>query len=304
LLSHCSALVSTDGLSQGAEPPESGTVDRADDASTSSRDAEASAAEAGCQVDVLTSRTNCGTCGFVCGSRTGAACRAGVCVPPRRCSELMGATPPLPSGVYRIAPEGTSDAGSAFDAYCDLDPGAAGGGWTLVLKDDGATDVFRYDSPLWTNADTYAAGSPDLDTTPAKLAGYAAMPLTELRVGMVDQGATRWTSIPLVASSLREVLAGAAVTTSVGRAAWRSLLAQPSTQLNCNREGFNQVSDTGNDRVRIGILFNNEADCFTIDSFIGIGTYGPVFAGNHAIANALADDGPRETIVMAYLMIR
>lgn len=291
LSTQCTALVSTSGLADhgqadgGLVPEEAGI------------DAEAGGA---CQADLLTSASHCGACGVVCAPQTGAVCKEGKCTLPRACSELFAQSPRPPRGVYRLGPP----AGGAFDAYCELDPAADGGGWTLLLKTDGASDHFAYANIRWTNADTLNPDRPDLDATEAKLAGFATMPFTQLRVGMLDAGKARWVVAPIAAPSLRELFSGAHVPTTLGRAAWRSLLASPSTQANCNREGVNVFNDTDVPRVRIGIIFNNEDDCVTIDSFVGLGSsFTSTVTGNLAASSGF-DDGPRQTKAIGYLMIR
>jgi hypothetical protein len=215
----------------------------------------------------------------------------------------MTLAPRPASGVFRLAPNGAA-AGGTFDAYCELDPNANGGGWTLALKVDGASRRFAFDDALWLNGETYNGDKPNLDTVEAKLGGFASMPLAEVRVGIVDGATTRWLVLPGAAPSLRELFAGGYVKTSLGRDAWRALVTSPSTQANCNREGFDAVSDdAGTGAVRLGILFNNEPDCASPDSYIGVGASFGSTAGNFAKATS-ADNGGRDTKVFAYLMLR
>ena len=66
------------------------------------------------------------------------------------------------------------------------------------------------------------------------------------------------------------------VATAIGRAAWKALISNSSLQPNCNREGFNSVPNgAGWDRIRIGIVSNQENDCNSPDSTIGIGAQDP-----------------------------
>lgn len=243
-------------------------------------------------------------CAGACLPDIGAVCIDGQCTPPHSCAELVTMVPRPASGVFRLAPKGAA-AGGTFDAYCELDPSANGGGWTLVLKVDGASKRFVFEDPLWLNADTYNGDKPKLDTVEAKLGGFASMPVTEARLGMVDGGTSRWVVVPATAPSLLDLFEGAYAKTSLGRDAWRGLVASPSTQANCNREGFNAQADDAGAAVRLGILFNNENDCVSPDSFIGVGAssrFGNT-AGNFAMPTS-ADDGSRDTKVFAYIMIR
>lgn len=89
----------------------------------------------------------------------------------------------------------------------------------------------------------------------------------------------RFIAINKTASSLYALLVdGKYRSTSLGRDTWKALIgSQASLQINCNREGFNVVSHFGDDywpRARIGIVSNNQNDCYTCDSGIGFGTSG------------------------------
>jgi hypothetical protein len=185
-----------------------------------------------------------------------------------------------------------------------------GGGWTLVMKLDGAQATFVYGSPLWTNDETLNPGSPDLDTTEAKLASFSRMPVTALRLGMRMGNDTRWVNFVHAATSLRSLFEGGYVATTVGRQGWLSLLATPSLQDNCNLEGFNVVGTMGPtySTVRIGILGNQEPDCATPDSRMGFGG-GAGLCGedpNNSCGNELGcnPNGPVSTKAFGYVMLR
>ena len=85
----------------------------------------------------------------------------------------------------------------------------------------------------------------------------------------------RFIAFNKTARSLYSLIAdGKYRSTSLGRDTWKSLIgSQASLQTNCNREGFNVASDD-RPKARIGILGNNENDCYTCDSRIGFGTGG------------------------------
>lgn len=267
----CTALVSTAGLSDGSDTLEGGPIP----------------GEAGSDVDAGT-------------TDAGPDADAAPLGAPRACAELMARTPRPASGVYRLDPDGAGP-GAGFDAYCELDPAQNGGGWTLLLKIDGAGDRFAWASPLWTNSATFGESNADLDDNEAKLAGFSTMPFTQVRVGMFDAGQARWIAVPVVATSLLELFTRGYTPTPMGRAAWRSLVASPSTQALCEREGFD--IDVVTHQLRIGMVFNNEDHCDSVDSFVGIGSSFGVTAGNFASAYD-PDDGVRETKVFAAIMIR
>eukprot|EP00042_Codosiga_hollandica_P003739 m.13426 g.13426 ORF g.13426 m.13426 type:complete len:109 (-) comp19881_c0_seq1:113-439(-) len=72
--------------------------------------------------------------------------------------------------------------------------------------------------------------------------------------------------------------------TGFDRDAWKSVVGVGVLQDNCNRVGFNMRGDEpSHARARVGIVSNNENDCFNPDSFIGIGGgFYQVYAGNGA----------------------
>jgi hypothetical protein len=206
----------------------------------------------------------------------------------------MKANPPPASGVYSIAP----DDGEGFQTYCDLDPNNDGGGWTLLLKASGTSGTFRFSGTEWARRQPLNPSSVNLDLVEAKLSGYAHMPFTRIRVGLRENDTTRWLSIPQSATSLHALFTGPSVTTTLGRDAWIALVAPPALQQpNCNREGANIT--TGAVTLRLGIIFNNETDCNSTDSFIGIGANREATVGN-----GHSDDGLPERPMMGYVLVR
>ena len=88
----------------------------------------------------------------------------------------------------------------------------------------------------------------------------------------------RFIAFNKTASSLYSLIAdGKYRNTSLGRDTWKALIgSKASLQTNCNREGFNVVRGSGCKwpKARIGIVANNQNDCYTCDSGIGFGTGG------------------------------
>jgi hypothetical protein len=73
---------------------------------------------------------------------------------------------------------------------------------------------------------------------------------------------------------------------------WLATDAAFRLQDNCNRAGIDVKADTNGgqvDRVRIGILSNEQGDCVTPDSFIGIGTD---LSGSQVVGNRNLDGNP------------
>ncbi|MDQ3367695.1 MAG: hypothetical protein M3680_19915 [Myxococcota bacterium] len=224
------------------------------------------------------------------------------------CYTLRVGNPLVGNGVYVIDPDGAGGE-PAFAAYCDMT--SNGGGWTLLMKVNGALSTFTYQAALWTNTVSYQPDQVALDVVnETKSPGFATMPFTALRVGMFDatDGVTRWLEVPHADDSLFALFTGGFQALALGRDAWKGLLASPSLQYNCNREGFNVVSGGGTN-TRIGIIGNQENNCDSPDSRIGIGTEGDFCGQNpsHAAGNEArcqSDAGDRATVAFGYVMVR
>ena len=230
------------------------------------------------------------------------------------CLDWLTAEPGATSGVYDLI----DTLGNIYPAYCDMvgdgsdgGDGGVAGGWTLAMKIDGHdTGALDYDDALWTNEVALNAGQPDLDRNEAKLPSFWSVPMTELRVGMVEDTTTRWLVVPLAvaggAVSLFYVIQNGAPQTTLGRGAWEGLLANGSLQTQCAREGIN-----ADGLVRIGIVADDDGDCSSPDSFLGFGAVnaskGPFTApsppsGN--IAEWSPDHGDQTVTTFGYVMVR
>ena len=220
------------------------------------------------------------------------------------CKALKAMQPSAPSGVYNIETSGTT-----FAAYCDQT--GDGGGWTLALKVDGRLQTFNYDSVIWEDETLLGQTTPGFDHTEAKLATWTAFPISEVRVGFeypIDSGDLRYLVLPLAAAKLSDLFTPLqSRTTAVGRDAWMGLVdATGSLQPNCNAEGTNVFSDIS--RVRLGILGNNEDDCTTPDSRLGVGGGGTVCsdptqtAGNSSCYGGV--NGDVELAAFAWVFVR
>lgn len=223
------------------------------------------------------------------------------------CKALKTMQPSAPSGVYNIG---------TFSAYCDQT--GDGGGWTLALKIDGRNQTFVYSDPIWESSTLLNESMPAFDHTEAKLDTFNKIAFTELRIGMeypVESGTIHYLVVPVAANQLRDLFVGnVTLETTLGRDAWKGLMGPTgSLQPNCNREGINIFEPTGGTAtsVRIGIISNEQEDCLSPDSRIGVGGgYTPVCdpvpdvqtAGNSSCYGS--DNGDIEAAAFAWVFVR
>jgi hypothetical protein len=203
---------------------------------------------------------------------------AKVCTTVTTCKAMLAANPAAASGIYTIDPDGPAG-NPPFQAYCDMTSG--GGGWTLALKADGTQMTFNYDAALWTNNALLNPDKPDFDSNEAKLQTWNSVPFDTIRLAMRDPNdfTTRYLNVPAPGSTSLFALFSpdATIATTLGRAAWEGLLNTASLQQNCNVEGLNVNPVPGNyARVRIGYLANQEPNCGSPDSWLGIGGTYPI----------------------------
>jgi hypothetical protein len=168
------------------------------------------------------------------------------------------------------------------------------GGSVLLAKIDGSTRQWHYFSGLWNTDATLNPGSMMMDTTSAKLAAFNLFPVASILLGVLMNGTSdiRWLTVglPQTYPSLKSVFSGPFIPTNIGRAGWKNWIGNTSSlQLHCNKEGFNtNPVDYRYQAVRIGIVGNNEYNCASVDSALGVGLVGTsrwsastsVFAGS------------------------
>jgi hypothetical protein len=258
-----------------------------------------------CTTDACTPGKGCQHTSVAGGSSCapGGVCQAGVCQiggsalagPPTSCEAIKTQNPQLPSGVYPLDPDGAGPV-PPYAAWCQMEKSA---GWTLALKVDGASADASYDAPVWT--DTAPSGTPLLDDKPGKTTAFGWMPVQQLAVALRFKGTWRWLNVGALPTGaagqpLAKLFAGGKHAPSqLSVHAWRSLLPAASLQVNCLAQGVN-VAVGGGAKVRIGIVGNNEDDCNSNDSWLGLGGAnacgnGKVSAGNVACWYPDAYDG-------------
>ena len=142
---------------------------------------------------------------------------------------------------------------------------------------------------------------PDVD---AKYPVFNSTSFNSICIGMKPSstGAINWLLLPNITdSSLRNAFASWPQTkTAAGANKWKAMMGYPRMQRNCNLEGFN-LRSRGEIYVRIGFMANNQRDCRSPDSFIGIG----LLDISSEVSAGYIGFKPRETTsAMAYIVIQ
>ena len=148
------------------------------------------------------------------------------------------------------------------------------------------------------------------DNYETKLPTYWNTPFSKICLGMKVGHQTRFIVITKHANSLYSLIAdGNYRNTSLGRNTWKSLFgSSASLQPNCNKEGFNLVSPLHkhSSKARIGIIGNEQNDCSTPDSRIGLGT-GGWHDGSNTCGNEAqfgGDNGDQHIKAMGYILVQ
>ena len=172
-------------------------------------------------------------------------------------------------------------------------------------------NTFHYDNAFWSNKETFnlSGGKTGFDDHETKLPTYWNTSFSKICLGMKINNQINFIEITESASSLFSLIAdGKYRNTSLGRDKWKSLIgSEASLQHNCNKEGFNAVGRNPLlSKARIGILGNEQDDCFTCDSRIGFGTGGK-HDNNNTCGNEArhgGDNGNKHIKVMGYILVQ
>ncbi len=206
--------------------------------------------------------------------------------------------------------------GKTFRSQCRIN--IDGGGWTLILKVDGSKSTFQYNKPIWTDGKTLNPTSFSLNLEEAKNDAFMHVSFKEVMVYFRDlptYSSYGKVTFGLTASSMHSVISTnnyKAFDTPVGRSGWVGALnilkgVTASLQANCNREGINVRPNTSTEGVRIGIVGNEQNDCSTPDSYIGVGgtqneSNTEPTAGN--LSKYGSSNGDQKTATFAFVYIR
>ena len=171
--------------------------------------------------------------------------------------------------------------------------------------------TFHFNSKLWSNKTNFnlTGGKTLFDNYETKLPTYWNTSFSKICLGMKVGHQTEFIVLTKNASSLHSLITdGTYRATSLGLDKWKSLIgSEASLQPNCNKEGFNCMSDRSDfGKARIGFLGNNENDCDRCDSRIGFGT-----GGTHDDSNTCGneakyggDNGDKHIKTMGYILVQ
>lgn len=262
-----------------------------------------------CTADGCAVGLGCGHTAVEDGSECGGGlCQGGGCVmakPLSLPSSCKWVPPESPSGIYWLDADGDGPQ-APFQAWCDLK--GDGGGWTLVIEVDGGSEGAGWAAPLWTEATASSAANLWASKENARHPGYASLPVQQLRVGMAVAGVTRTLVIDAAGPNLWSMLNGKPIDTKADLLQWEALLPKGSLQAHCHAQGLAVTSANGA-KVRIGILGNNEQDCGSVDSWLGLGATA-VVCGQKSVPTAgnvacwSPDHGYANTAAVGWVMVR
>ncbi|XP_022808257.1 uncharacterized skeletal organic matrix protein 5-like [Stylophora pistillata] len=191
------------------------------------------------------------------------------------------------------------------------DFGCGNGGWTPVMKIDGNKTTLNYNAHYWSDYKEYnlLGGETGFDRQETKLPTYWNTSFSKICLGMKIGHQLRFIVISQRADSLYSLIAdGQYRNTSVGRSKWKELIgSQASLQYRCNKQGFNAVcTRKKSSKARIGIVSNNQDDCYSCNSMIGFGTGGKhdglSACGNEAVSSP--DNRNKSIKAMGYILVQ
>merc|ERR1711959_438529 len=142
--------------------------------------------------------------------------------------------------------------------------------WHLAMTINGATSTFNYNSAYWTNGRTGNFGSGNSKTA------WFNKPARQIRLVMKYGRNPRQVSYRHNTNlSLTQLFKGGHRGTRINVHSWRHLGGNNvfGFQNHCNKQGFNTIARGGNFQktdIRFGIVMNQENNCGSPDSSIGI----------------------------------
>ena len=163
---------------------------------------------------------------------------------------------------------------SEIKVYCDMT--TDWWWWSLVLKADWNNTTFSYDELYWTNSTTLNESTQYWygNSWEYKNTLFSNLSFSDINLVIETSLTKENIIINIWDNNLMELFNWAEQNTSFWRATWKSLISDSSLQDNCNREWINVTSDDSTQaKARIWIIANQESNCDTNDSYIGIWLY-------------------------------
>merc|ERR1711977_234161 len=175
--------------------------------------------------------------------------------------------------------------------------------WHLAMTINGATSTFNYNSVYWTNGRTGNFGSGNSKTA------WFNKPARQIRLVMKYGRNTRQVSYRHNTNlSLTQLFKGGHRGTRINVHSWRHLGGNNvfGFQNHCNKQGFNTIARGGNFQktdIRFGIVMNQENNCGSPDSSIGIGMKdaGVTAGGNCRCCNNGGSCGIKKATAYVYV---
>eukprot|EP00730_Choanoeca_flexa_P017338 TRINITY_DN8334_c0_g1_i3.p1 TRINITY_DN8334_c0_g1~~TRINITY_DN8334_c0_g1_i3.p1 ORF type:complete len:512 (+),score=75.17 TRINITY_DN8334_c0_g1_i3:1-1536(+) len=181
--------------------------------------------------------------------------------------------------------------------WCDMK--SDDGGWTLVMKiSTHDTQQLDYSSSFWSDNSLLNADSAnEEDNINMKNLAYLHLPFEQIRIAMNEKTTVHQHN--QASSSVRQLLTGPEILTNAySRSSYLDFtgLAHSSwnNQLNCNERGFQL--EGRHYRCRYGMSMNNEDDCFSSDTILGLGCYLDADVRYQCAACSMTWYGPPQTI--------
>jgi hypothetical protein len=186
------------------------------------------------------------------------------------CKRIKDLDPWTENGIFPLDTDGDWVLSSN---YCNMQ--IEWWGWTLVLKADGEETTFEYDSALWENTATYNLTDYKYDDKEYKNGQFSNLPFKQVMLELKTWTKTRYIIAAIKADSLYELFNAWYTPTYLTREIWKTMIEDSSLQTQDDQEGFNVISRSDRARVRFWILWDNEDDLPTSNSWIWIwGYYG------------------------------
>ena len=138
----------------------------------------------------------------------------------------------------------------------------------------------------------------------AKFPAFSKVAFDQICIGMKVSSVVNWLRLQVKNSSLLAIFKhGTYIQSNLGRSAWKNLLLLSSLQRKCNREGINVKNNKGDILTRIGLIANNEDECASPDSFLGLGIP-TIVCGNEALHSPYVDNGKVRIRAMGFVLIK